>query len=52
MCVVDFKQMYNTLESQTTFLRGLRPKTHFPWVRHARLASTDPKIIFLYYHLG
>ena len=63
---INFKPIYNTLESQTIFVKGLRPKTsqagtaysthqisqlnvtHFGWVRLARLASTDPRIIFLY----
>ena len=69
---VDFKPIYNTLESQTIFVRRLHPKTplagapystsppqtsqlnltHFAWVRLARLTSTNPQIISLYYPLG
>ena len=63
---INFKPIYNTLDSQTIFVKGLRPKTsqastvcstrhisqldvtHFGWVRLARLAPTDPRIIFLY----
>ena len=66
---IDFKPIYNTLETQTVFVRELCPKTpqtwaaysnpqtsqlnlaHFTWVGLARLASTDPQIIFLYYPL-
>ena len=66
---IDFKPIYNTIETQTVFVRELRPKiprtwaaysnpqtfqlnlAHFTWVGLARLASTDPHIIFLYYPL-
>ena len=66
---IDFKPIYNTLETQTAFVRELRPKipqtwaaysnpqtfqlnlAHFTWVGLARLVSTDPHIIFLYYPL-
>ena len=63
-----FKPIYNTLESQTVFVRGLLPKTpaagaalpptsqlnliHFAWVRLARLNSNDLQIILLHYPLG